>query len=131
MDKKVSRFHNSASHEEDLVTNERLKELVSKSPVGVAIYSNFNCLGSYSSGIIHDRDCHCSDPTKNDVNHAVALVGYGKSDKSGCKEYWLIKNSWGAFWGENGLFRLCADVDAKTSEYGACQINSYVQWATL
>ena len=80
VDKTVPRFHNTASNEEDMVSNDRLKELVSKGPVGVAMYSNFGCLQSYSSGIIHDRDCDCSNPKKKDVNHAVTIVGYGKSN---------------------------------------------------
>jgi len=120
------RFFNAAGHEEDMVSNSRLRELVSANPVGVAIYSNFSCLSHYSKGIVHDKDCDCSDPNQNDVNHAVTVIGYGKSDQKGCNEYWLIKNSWGAFWGENGHFKLCADRSGRTNKYGQCQINSYV-----
>lgn len=127
----VNRYYNVNSNEEDMISNERLKELVSQQPVGVAMYSNFSCLGSYSSGIIHDRDCHCSNADRNEVNHAVTVVGYGKSDVSGCDEYWLIKNSWGAHWGLDGLFKLCADRVGDTSEYGSCQVNSYVQWPSV
>ena len=41
VDKKAERFHNAESHEEDMVSNERVKELVAQGPIGVAIYSNF------------------------------------------------------------------------------------------
>jgi len=37
------------------------------------------------------------------VNHAVVAVGYGNEDGM---DYWLIKNSWGADWGDNGFFRM-------------------------
>ena len=131
VDKKAKRFHNGASHEEDMASNERMRELVAKNPIGVAIYSNYGCLGGYSSGIIHDKDCNCSNPDKNDVNHAVTLVGYGKSTEKGCDEYWIIKNSWGPYWGENGTFKLCADRAGRTEEFGTCQINSFVQWPSL
>ena len=41
---KVDRFFNKGGNEEDMISNERMKELISKQPVGVAIHSNFSCL---------------------------------------------------------------------------------------
>merc|ERR1712046_330980 len=47
---------------------------------------------SYSSGILTRVSTSCS------LNHEVLVTGYGKN-------YWKIKNSWGASWGENGYIR--------------------------
>jgi KDEL-tailed cysteine endopeptidase len=60
---------------------------------------------NYSSGIL---TASCSQ-----VNHAVTLVGYGVST-TGIK-YWLIRNSWGSYWGENGYIRIQVNPSNKNS----------------
>jgi len=122
------RFFNNESYEEDKINNHRLRELLAKGPVGAAMYSNFGCLASYGQGIIMDKDCDCSDPDRTDVNHAITVIGYGKSEDPICEDYWIIKNSWGSLWGNKGTFKLCADRKGRTEEWGTCQINSYVMW---
>merc|ERR1711862_305229 len=47
----------------------------------------------------------CSrDPDGADVDHVVQLVGY-------TEDYWLIRNSWGSSWGEDGYIRLTRKND--------------------
>jgi hypothetical protein len=68
-----------------------LKSAVANRPVSIAV--DATCLQSYKGGVIDDKSC----PTN--LDHAVLAVGYGS-------DYWKVKNSWGASWGENGYFRV-------------------------
>ena len=53
---------------------------------------------SYASGILIDEECKGAT-----VDHAVNVVGYG--DENGV-DFWIIRNSWGDDWGEDGYVRL-------------------------
>merc|ERR1712060_645269 len=52
------------------------------------------------------------------LDHGVLLVGYGTD---GTDDYWKVKNSWGADWGESGYIRLCRNCDANKGK-GQCGI---------
>jgi len=49
----------------------------------------------------------CSVEGKVLFNHAINIIGYGTEDTDvGPTDYWLIQNSWGANWGENGYAKI-------------------------
>ncbi|XP_057683222.1 cathepsin S, ortholog 1 isoform X5 [Corythoichthys intestinalis] len=67
-------------------------------PLAVAVNAMLPSFHLYRGGIYDDPDCEAKF-----INHAVLLVGYG-SDRG--REFWLLKNSWGSAWGEDGFIRI-------------------------
>jgi len=65
---------------------------------------------AYIGGIMTAAGCGTA------VNHAVAMIGWGKTPSG--REYWILRNSWGEGWGENGYFRLEMGTNACRLESG-------------
>ena len=65
----------------------------------LAVNVDANSWFAYSSGIFNG--CDSAHP---DIDHVVAIVGYGQNDQG--KKFWLIRNSWSASWGEQGYMKL-------------------------
>mmetsp|Transcript_15555 Transcript_15555/g.33789 ORF Transcript_15555/g.33789 Transcript_15555/m.33789 type:complete len:413 (-) Transcript_15555:533-1771(-) len=74
-----------------------MRALVEVGPLGVIVASG--SWWQYMSGIFDA--CNASENVL--VDHAVQLVGYGQEQET---KYWLVRNSWGAKFGENGYIRL-------------------------
>jgi len=82
-------------------------------PLSIGI--NANTFQSYSSGVANPLFCN-----PQALDHGVAIVGFGTD--SG-KDYWTIRNSWGASWGEAGYIRMIRGS-------GKCGLNTDVTTAT-
>lgn len=85
-----------------------MKAAIQQQPVAVTIDASQYPFMHYMSGIITDTECGVA------LDHGVLAVGYGVEDGT---EYYIVKNSWGADWGEEGYVRIGA-VDGK----GICGI---------
>lgn len=97
-------------------------EIFVRGPVTAGLWGK--ALSDYQGGIFDD----ISAP-KNQT-HAVSMVGWGTTsgeesslNDSNKKSYWVVRNSWGEYWGEMGYFRILMGQNV-------LGIESKVVWAT-
>jgi len=100
------------SIEDDPRAEDHLAWLVTHyGPVAVSVDSSSDAFQNYAGGIFSASLC------TDDVDHAMAIIGYGPG-------YWILKNSWGRAWGENGYMRLQRGVNA-------CGIMNYASYVRM
>nr|XP_033810640.1 digestive cysteine proteinase 2-like [Geotrypetes seraphini] len=65
-------------------------------PVAVSIDASHKSFAFYANGIYYEPAC--GNKTEN-LDHAVLAVGFGVLND---ETYWLVKNSWSTYWGNDG-----------------------------
>jgi cathepsin L len=79
-----------------------MQAVATKGPIAISVDASW---GGYETGV-YTGACGTT------IDHAVQLVGYGTDSNSG-HDYWLVRNSWGASWGEKGYIRIQRFGDGK------------------
>ncbi|MBA0720564.1 hypothetical protein Golax_008178 [Gossypium laxum] len=114
----VSNFSVISIDEDQIAAN-----LVKHGPLAVGINAVF--MQTYIHGV------SCPYICGKHLDHGVLLVGYGSAGYAPVrfknKPYWIIKNSWGENWGENGYYKICrgnnvCGVDSMVSSVSALHI---------
>ncbi|KAG5893244.1 hypothetical protein JTB14_013405 [Gonioctena quinquepunctata] len=90
--------------------------LVNHGPISVAIDASHRTFSFYSNGVYDDPACGNKE---ENLDHAVLAVGYGSING---KHYWLVKNSWSNYWGNDGYVLMAA----KDNNCGVMTTPTYV-----
>lgn len=85
------------------------KEIYNNGPISCGI--DAAPILKYTGGIATDRG--------EGVDHVISVVGWGKEGNQG---YWIVRNSWGQYWGEFGYVRVA---------FGALMVEQQCAWATV
>ncbi|XP_057972098.1 vignain-like [Malania oleifera] len=93
-----------------------LLKAAANQPISVAIDAGGFDFQFYSEGVF-TGDCG------TELDHGVAIVGYGATIDG--TKYWIVKNSWGAEWGEKGYIRMQRGITAKKGLCGIAMEASY------
>jgi len=82
---------------------------IEAAPTSVAIEADKMAFQAYTGGILNSAECGTQ------LDHGVLAVGYGTDNG---QAYYLVKNSWGASWGDNGYVKIANNGDGS----GICGI---------
>lgn len=93
-----------------------LEKAVNVGPTAIAVTTTNWHL--YTGGIVKESQC---GGTQFDITHGVVAVGYDSTDDG--TDFWIVRNSWGTRWGDNGHIYL--EKGSTSSACAACSLTSF------
>lgn len=95
--------YNVSGYKSIIPNNEHILKyyLFNIGPISVGVNANQDWQ-LYKNGIYNPKTENCPNSNGN-IDHGVVIVGYGSENGL---DYWIIRNSWGNDWGENGYIRI-------------------------
>lgn len=106
---KVSEFGTCSGYE-------KMKaEIYARGPISCGIDATSK-MESYTGGIYSEKGA-------DSIDHIISIVGWG-IDRRTLDEYWVVRNSWGNFWGEDGYMRIVTSRNTGPAGTGNNQVET-------
>jgi len=101
-----------------------LRQAIAQGPTSVTVEADTRVFQGYTGGVLNSKACGTR------LDHAIAGVGYGVE---GSTNYFIVRNSWSAKWGEQGYIRIAAQEEGSWFEaaLGICGIQQVSVWPTM
>jgi C1A family cysteine protease len=96
----------------------QLKAAIATGPTSVTVEADRAVFQQYTSGVLNSPLCGTS------LDHAITAIGYGTDATAG--DYYIVRNSWGAAWGNAGYI----NIAAVEGTVGICGIQQTSVWPT-
>jgi cathepsin X len=109
----IAEFGTIKREDHNDVVRATMAEIYARGPVAALV--NAKPIRDYRGGIYNDESA------STETTHVVSIVGWGM-DEDG-QQHWVVRNSWGEYWGEMGFFRIVIGKNL-------LGIESSIAWAT-
>eukprot|EP01089_Gocevia_fonbrunei_P019330 TRINITY_DN6816_c0_g1_i1.p1 TRINITY_DN6816_c0_g1~~TRINITY_DN6816_c0_g1_i1.p1 ORF type:complete len:231 (+),score=49.88 TRINITY_DN6816_c0_g1_i1:160-852(+) len=87
-----------------------MAEIYQRGPIVCGIYAHSASFENYHGGIITDRTKYPG------ITHDISIVGWGQTEAG--LPYWIVRNSFGTIWGEEGWFLIERGINCLLIETG-------------
>jgi len=94
----ITGYNNLPANDQQAIIN----HIATVGPLAISVAAN--TFKDYHGGVFDG----CSYDENIQLNHSVQLVGYGSE---GGMDYWIVRNSWGSSWGEDGYIRMLREAE--------------------
>jgi len=98
-----------------------MKEIFARGPIPCNAATDDTFVYNYSTneGIL-GQNVYVTDVryTSAQIDHVMEVAGWGETDSG--LEYWVVRNSWGTYWGDMGWVKIRRGVDQQLIESGGC-----------